>query len=54
MMIIGPAMCRWKWFATIREQIHSIREFFRYLAGVKNQIQQLYGLQTSESFVASL
>jgi hypothetical protein len=29
------------WFATLREQIEAIRNFFWYLAGVKGQVQQL-------------
>jgi hypothetical protein len=42
------------WFATLREQIEAIRNFFRYLAGVKDQVRQLCGLKNPESFVASL
>jgi transposase len=42
------------WFATLAEQIEAIRNFFRYLAGVKDQVRQLCGLQPPESIVASL
>lgn len=42
------------WFATLREQIEAIRNFFRYLAGVKNQVVRLCGFKTPESLVASL
>jgi transposase len=42
------------WCATLREHIEAIRNFFRYLAGVKNQVRQLCGLETPESLVASL
>ncbi len=42
------------WFATLREQVDAIRHFFRYLAGVKEQVQRLCGLKTPESLVASL
>jgi transposase len=34
------------WFATLREQIEAIRNFFRYLAGVKDQVQRLCGFKT--------
>jgi hypothetical protein len=40
------------WFETLHEQIDAIRNFFRYLAGVKYQVQQLCGLKTPESLVA--
>jgi DDE superfamily endonuclease len=40
------------WFETLHEQIEAIRNFFRYLAGVKDQVQQLCGLKTPESLVA--
>jgi transposase len=43
-----------QWFATLREQIDAIRNFFRYLAGVKDQVRRLCGLNTPESLVASL
>jgi transposase len=42
------------WFATLTEQIEAIRNFFRYLAGVKDQVRRLCGLKTPESLVASL
>jgi hypothetical protein len=42
------------WFATLSEQIEAVRNFFRYLAGVKDQVRQLCGLKTPESLVASL
>jgi hypothetical protein len=42
------------WFATLGEQIEAMRNFFRYLAGVKDQVQRLCGLKTPESLVASL
>jgi transposase len=42
------------WFATLQEQIDAIRNFFRYLAGVKNQVQRLCGFKIPESLVASL
>jgi transposase len=42
------------WFATLTEQIEAIRNFFRYLAGVKDQVRHLCGLKTPESLLASL
>jgi hypothetical protein len=42
------------WFATPHEQIDAIRNFFRYLAGVKDQVRRLCGFQTPESLAASL
>jgi transposase len=42
------------WFETLKEQIEAIRNFFRYLAGVKDQVRQLCGFKTPDSFVASL
>jgi transposase len=42
------------WFATLTEQVEAIRNCFRYLAGVKDQVRHLCGLKTPESFVASL
>ena len=42
------------WCATLTEQVEAIRNFFRYLAGVKDQVRHLCGLTTPESFVASL
>jgi transposase len=54
----------WKWlrrvvthnhrFATLKEQIEAIRNLFRYLASVKDQVRHLCGLKTPESLVASL
>jgi transposase len=42
------------WFATLAEQIEAIRNFFRYLAGVKDQVRHPCGFKTPESLVASL
>jgi transposase len=42
------------WFAALQEQIEAIRNFFRYLAGVKAQVVRLCGVKTPESLVASL
>jgi len=42
------------WFATLREHSDAIRNFFRYLAGVQDQVRRLCGLKKPESFVASL
>jgi DDE superfamily endonuclease/Winged helix-turn helix len=42
------------WFATLREPIDAMRNFFRYLAGVKAQVRRLCGLKTPQSLVASL
>jgi transposase len=42
------------WFETLCEPIETIRNFFRYLAGVKTQVQRWCGLKTPESLVASL
>jgi transposase len=42
------------WFATLTEHIEAIRNFFRYLAGVKDQVRQLCGFKTPDSLVASL
>jgi transposase len=42
------------WFATLREQTEAIRNFFRYLAGVKDQVRQLCGLENPQSLIASL
>jgi hypothetical protein len=42
------------WFETLNEQIEAIRNFFRYLAGVKDQVRQLCGFKTPDSLVASL
>ena len=40
------------WFATLTEQIEAIRNVFRYLAGVKDQVRRLCGLKTPESLLA--
>jgi hypothetical protein len=40
------------WFETLHEQIEAIRNFFCYLAGVKDQVQRLCGFKTPESLVA--
>jgi DDE superfamily endonuclease/winged helix-turn-helix protein len=42
------------WFPTLREPIDAIRDFFRYLAGVKDQVRHLCGFKTPESLVAPL
>jgi transposase len=42
------------WFTTLKEQIEAVRNFFRYLAGVKDQVRQLCGFKNPESLVASL
>ena len=42
------------WFETLNEPIEAIRNFFRYLAGVKDQVRQLCGFKTPDSLVASL
>lgn len=42
------------WFATLQEQIEAIRNFFRSLAGIKEQVRQLYGFTSPKSVVASL
>ena len=42
------------WFATLTEPIDAVRNFFRDLAGVKDQVRQLCGFKNPESFVASL
>jgi transposase len=42
------------WFATLREQVEALRNFFCYLAGVNDQVQRLCGLKTPASLVASL
>jgi hypothetical protein len=61
---LNPQERLWKWlrrvgthnhgFATLGEQIDAIRNFFRYLAGVKDHVRRLCGVKTPESFVASL
>lgn len=42
------------WLATLHAQIGAIRNFFRYLAGVKDQVRRLGGFKTPESLIASL
>jgi transposase len=42
------------WFATLTEQIEAVRNFLRYLSGVKEQVRHLCGLKTPDSLVASL
>jgi DDE superfamily endonuclease/Winged helix-turn helix len=42
------------WFDSLSEHIDAIRNFFRYLAGVKAQVRRLCGLKTPGSLVASL
>jgi transposase len=42
------------WFATLQEQSEAIRNFFRYLAGVKDQVRRLCGFKIPDSLVASL
>ena len=42
------------WCATLTEPIDAVRNFFRDLAGVKDQVRQLCGFQNPESLVASL
>jgi transposase len=42
------------WFEILSEQIEAVRDFFRYLAGVKDQVQRLCGFKTPGSLVASL
>jgi hypothetical protein len=42
------------WFAIPQEQSEAIRNFFRYLAGVKDQVRLLCGFKNPESLVASL
>jgi hypothetical protein len=41
-----------RWFATLPEHIAAMRHFFRYLAGVKDQVRRLGGLKPPESCVA--
>jgi hypothetical protein len=41
-------------FATLGEQMDALRNFFRYLAGVKDHVRRFCGVNTPESFVASL
>jgi hypothetical protein len=42
------------WFTTLTERIEAIRNFFRYLAGVKKQVRHLCGFKSPEFLVASL
>jgi transposase len=42
------------WVVTLHEQIDAIRNFLRYLAGVKDQVRRLCGFKTPESLVVSL
>jgi transposase len=61
---LNPQERVWKWwrrvvthnhgFATLTEQIEAVRNFFRYLSGVKEQVRHLCGLKTPDSLVASL
>jgi hypothetical protein len=61
---LNPQARMWKWLRrvvthnhwcpTLHEQVDAIRNFFRYLAGVKVQVRRLCGFKTSESLVASL
>lgn len=61
---LNPHERIWKWrrrvvthhhgFATLREQLEAMRNFFRYLAGVTHQVVQRCGFKTPESIVASL
>jgi hypothetical protein len=43
-----------QWVVTLGEHIDAIRNVFRYLAGVKDQVGRLCGLKTPESLIASL
>jgi hypothetical protein len=61
---LNPQARIWTWvrrvvthhhgFATLTEQLEAIRNVFRYLAGVKDQVRHLCGFKIPESFVASL
>ena len=61
---LNPQERIWKWlrrvvtphhgFETLREHIEALRNFIRDPAGVKDQVQQIYGLKTPASLVASL
>ncbi len=42
------------WFVTLKEPIEALRNVFRDLAGVKDQVRQLCGFKTPDSLVASL
>jgi transposase len=53
---LNPQECIWKWlrrvvthnpwWATLREQVEALRNFFSYLAGVKHQVERLCGFKT--------
>jgi transposase len=59
---LNPQERIWKWLrrvvthhhgcATLHEQVEAIRNFFRYVAGVKDQVRRLCGFKPPESFVA--
>jgi DDE superfamily endonuclease len=61
---LNPQERIWKWwrhvvthhprFVTLKEHSEALRNFFRDLAGVKDQVRQLCGFKTPDSFVASL
>ena len=61
---LNPQERIWKWlrrvvtyhhgFATLSDQIDAIRNFFRYLAGVKDQVRRVCWIKATESFIASL
>jgi DDE superfamily endonuclease/Winged helix-turn helix len=61
---LNPQERIWKWwrrvvthnhgFATLAEPLEALRNCFRYLAGVKDQVRHLGGFKTPASFVASL
>jgi transposase len=42
------------WFASLREEINAVRDFFCYLAGCKAQVRHLCAVKTPESLIASL
>jgi transposase len=43
-----------QWVASLGEQIEAIRNFFRDLAGVKDQVRRLCGIKTPGPLIASL
>jgi DDE superfamily endonuclease len=49
-----PVVTHNHWFPNFSDPTDAIRDFFRYRAGVKDQVQRLCGLKTPESLVASL
>jgi transposase len=61
---LNPQERVWKWsrrvvthhhrLAALHEQIEAIRNFFRDLAGLKDQVQRLCGVKTPESLIAPL